>query len=100
MARHLRHHVPGGWYHITSRGLGCRDIFKNDRGIVLSIAHAHCGLTLRELGVKTEMSSDAVSKAVSRINNRMTVDSELKDLYDLSVSKLGELGERQKCPMS
>lgn len=30
-----------------------------------------------ELGVKTEMSSDAVSKAVSRINKRMTVDREL-----------------------
>ena len=70
------------------------------RGNVLSIARAHCGLTLRELGVKTEMSCDAVSKAVSRINKRMTADSKLKVLRDLSVPKLGDVGKRPKCPMS
>ncbi|MFA6691566.1 MAG: transposase, partial [Saccharofermentanales bacterium] len=31
MARQLRHHVPGGWYHITTRGLGRRRIFETDR---------------------------------------------------------------------
>lgn len=31
MARQLRHHVPGGWYHITTRGLGRRTIFETDR---------------------------------------------------------------------
>ena len=31
MPRKLRHHVPGGWYHITTRGLGKRTIFENDR---------------------------------------------------------------------
>jgi len=31
MPRHLRHHVPGGWYHITTRGLGCRTLFHTDR---------------------------------------------------------------------
>ena len=31
MARHLRHHVQGGWYHITTRGLGRRVIFHEDR---------------------------------------------------------------------
>lgn len=31
MARQLRHHVPGGWYHITTRGLGRRTIFATDR---------------------------------------------------------------------
>ena len=30
MARHLRHHVRGGWYHITTRGLGRQDIFLDD----------------------------------------------------------------------
>ena len=31
MPRQLRHHVPGGWYHITTRGLGRRTIFETDR---------------------------------------------------------------------
>ncbi|MEO5368122.1 MAG: transposase [Magnetococcus sp. WYHC-3] len=31
MARRLRNHVRGGWYHITTRGLGRRDIFHEDR---------------------------------------------------------------------
>ncbi len=31
MARQLRHHVPGGWYHIITRGLGRRTIFETDR---------------------------------------------------------------------
>jgi REP element-mobilizing transposase RayT len=31
MPRHLRHHTPGGWYHITTRGLGRRAIFHTDR---------------------------------------------------------------------
>ena len=30
MARRIRHHVPGGWYHITTRGLGRRRIFQDD----------------------------------------------------------------------
>ena len=31
MLRRLRHHVRGGWYHITTRGMGRREIFHNDR---------------------------------------------------------------------
>ena len=31
MARQLRHHVCGGWYHITTRGLGRREIFLDAR---------------------------------------------------------------------
>jgi len=31
MARQLRHHYAGGWYHITARGMGRREIFKDDR---------------------------------------------------------------------
>ena len=31
MPRQLRHHIPGGWYHITTRGLGRRTIFETDR---------------------------------------------------------------------
>lgn len=31
MARQLRHHVPGGWYHITTRGLARCAIFETDR---------------------------------------------------------------------
>lgn len=31
MPRQLRHHVPGGWYHITTRGIGRRTIFETDR---------------------------------------------------------------------
>ena len=31
MPRQLRHHRPGGWYHITTRGLGRRAIFHTDR---------------------------------------------------------------------
>ncbi len=31
MPRKLRHHVPGGWYHITARGLGHRTLFHTDR---------------------------------------------------------------------
>jgi REP element-mobilizing transposase RayT len=27
----MRHHVPGGWYHITTRGIGRRTIFETDR---------------------------------------------------------------------
>ena len=30
MARQLRHHQAGGWYHITSRGLGRQAIYAND----------------------------------------------------------------------
>jgi putative transposase len=30
MASRLRHHVPGGWYHITARGLGRQRIFQDD----------------------------------------------------------------------
>ncbi len=31
MPRQLRHHVPGGWYHLTARGIGRRTIFEADR---------------------------------------------------------------------
>jgi len=31
MPRQLRHHVPGGWYHIVTRGLGRRTIFCCER---------------------------------------------------------------------
>jgi REP element-mobilizing transposase RayT len=31
MARHLRHDVRGGWYHITTRGTERRDIFLDRR---------------------------------------------------------------------
>jgi len=31
MARQLRHHFDGGWYHITTRGMGRREIFTDDR---------------------------------------------------------------------
>ena len=31
MARQLRHNVEGGWYHITARGMGRREIFLEDR---------------------------------------------------------------------
>ncbi|HPS07593.1 MAG TPA: transposase [Kiritimatiellia bacterium] len=31
MARQLRHHFAGGWYHITTRGMGRREIFSDDR---------------------------------------------------------------------
>lgn len=31
MARQLRHHFAGGWYHITARGMGRRGIFEDDR---------------------------------------------------------------------
>jgi len=31
MARQLRHHTAGGWYHITARGMGRRAIFGGDR---------------------------------------------------------------------
>jgi REP element-mobilizing transposase RayT len=46
MPRELRHHVPGGWYHIMSRGLGRRTIFCCER------AHEHfvellCGMVAR-----------------------------------------------------
>ena len=36
------------------------------------------------------MTFDAVSKAVARINKRMTVDNELKELYEKAVSELGK----------
>lgn len=31
MARQLRHHYAGGWYHITTRGMGRREIFGDGR---------------------------------------------------------------------
>ena len=31
MARQLRHHFAGGWYHITARGMGRREIFADGR---------------------------------------------------------------------
>ncbi|MEI9479115.1 MAG: transposase [Deltaproteobacteria bacterium] len=31
MARPLRHHFVGGWYHITARGMFRKEIFENDR---------------------------------------------------------------------
>ena len=31
MARQLRCNVRGGWYQITTRGVGRRDIFEDDR---------------------------------------------------------------------
>ena len=31
MARQLRHHYAGGWYHITARGMGRQEIFETDR---------------------------------------------------------------------
>ena len=31
MARQLRHHYAGGWYHITARGMWRKEIFEDDR---------------------------------------------------------------------
>ena len=31
MARQLRHHFAGGWYHITTRGMWRKEIFETDR---------------------------------------------------------------------
>jgi len=30
MVRQIRHNVEGGWYHITTRGMGRREIFLED----------------------------------------------------------------------
>ena len=30
MARHLSHHYAGGWYHITSRGMGRQAFFLDE----------------------------------------------------------------------
>ena len=69
------------------------DLFRCRRGdsgrdIVLSIARSSCGLTLREIGGKADMSFDAVSKAVVRLNRRMAVDEDLKIQYEEVVSRL------------
>ena len=60
------------------------------RDIVLSIARSSCGLTLREIGEKSDMSHAAVSKAVNRVNIRIDTDRDLKDLYDCALSKMEE----------
>jgi len=45
MARHLRHDVCGGWYHITTRGTGRRDIFldREDRRHFLELLEGVVG---------------------------------------------------------
>ena len=58
MARHVRHDVRGGWYHITTRGMGRRVIFYDARdrehfldlldGVVTRygvVLHAYCHWT-------------------------------------------------------
>ena len=55
---------------------------------MLSIARLSCGLPLRELGARTDMTFDAVSKAVARVNRRMSADKEPKELYETVASKL------------
>ena len=66
MARQLRHHYAGGWYHITSRGMGRRAIYRG---------RMRYGLTLEELveqaggvGVAT------VAKSVESMAARMNAD--------------------------
>jgi len=94
MLRQLRHHLPGGWCHITTRGLGRKTILCCERDhehfIVCSAARSCCGLTLRELGVNAGMSVDAVSKTIARINRRMEVDQKLNKFYNSVLSKSDE----------
>ena len=48
MARQLRHHFVGGWYHITARGMGRREIFEADRDrehfveLLAGMVERHC----------------------------------------------------------
>ena len=71
--------------------------FANRRGdwgrdLALEIGRRHGGMTLRELGAETEMNLHAVSKAVSRIQQRLQTDKALRRDAD-RVQKLLEREE-------
>lgn len=90
MPRQLRHHVPGGWYHITTRGIGRRTIFETDRdhehflellaemverySILL---HAHCELS-NHYHLLLESPEGNVSQAMQWLNTSYSVWFNLK----------------------
>lgn len=70
MARQLRHHYAGGWYHITSRGMGRLAIYRG---------RVRCGLTLEELGEQAGgLGVAAVAKSVEMIAARLKTDRALQ----------------------
>ncbi len=85
MARQLRHHQAGGWYHVAhvcgaveaDASPGRRSGDKR-RDITLWLGRRHCGLTLAELGAHMRMTAHAVSKAVSRMDTRPGKDRALQ----------------------
>jgi putative transposase len=85
MPRQLRHHVPGGWYHLTTRGLGRRTIFETDRdhehfiellgGMVERysiLLHAHCELS-NHYHLLIEAPEGNVSQAMQWLNTSYSV---------------------------
>lgn len=85
MPRQIRHHVPGGWYHITTRGLGRRTIFATDRdhehfiellgGMVERysiLLHAHCELS-NHYHLLIESPEGNVSQAMQWLNTSYSV---------------------------
>jgi hypothetical protein len=91
MARQIRHNVEGGWYHITTRGMGRREIFSCDRDRALYVARMNCGLTIAELTSLAGTESTAASKAIQRMKKRLSCDRKLKSILrkvsaDTSVS--------------
>ena len=90
MPRQLRYHVPGGWYHITTRGIGRRTIFETDRdhehflellaemverySILL---HAHCELS-NHYHLLLESPEGNVSQAMQWLNTSYSIWFNLK----------------------
>ena len=89
MSRPLRVDVPDGWYHVMSRGIDQRVIFKDDRDrrsdwgrdVALCLGWRHCGVTFPEPGAAVgRLSAAAAAKAVRRMEERLQQDRTLARL--------------------
>ena len=86
MARQLRHHYAGGWYHITARGMGRHGDYGRD--LALHIGRLKCRLTLRELGKEGGMSVPGVAKACERMRIRLQTDRTVQKVSARVIQKL------------
>ena len=82
MGRAWRIEYEGGLYHVLSRGNERKDIFHDDRDLLVYLVWKICLLTNEEIGSLFGMRYSAISHILSSMRTRMQKDSDLRVRYN------------------
>jgi len=86
MGRAWRIEYEGGLYHVLSRGNERKDIFRDDRDLLVYLIWKTCILTDEEAGRLFGMTYSAISHMLSSMRTRMQKEPDLRVKYNHTYS--------------